>query len=74
MTTGFIPMEDLKPKFQDQPMRYNNWYFVVQFSHQGQDCIAKFALTEGNLLQQGNQIFFIRIVKLNIFLIVYDLP
>lgn len=58
MTTGFIPMEDLKPKFQDQPMRYNNWYFVVQFSHQGQDCIAKFALTEGNLLQQGNQIFF----------------
>lgn len=53
-----ISIEDLKPKFQEQPMRYNNWYFVVQFTHQGRECIAKFALIEGTLLGQGNQIFF----------------
>jgi hypothetical protein len=52
-----IPFEDLQPKFQDQDQRYNDWYFTVHFNHEGQNCIAKLAITEGTLLGQGNQIW-----------------
>jgi len=54
--SNLISLEDLKPKFQDSPQRYNNWYFTTHFTHKDQDYLLKLAITEGSLLGQSNKL------------------
>ncbi|MFX1537596.1 MAG: hypothetical protein ACFFDI_25625 [Promethearchaeota archaeon] len=42
-------LEELKPKYLDQPDRWNNWYFAVDFTQEGKDYSFKLAIAEGTL-------------------------
>jgi len=52
--TTKITLEEMKPKFQDAPTRYNNWYTTADFTFNGKDYCLKLSLTEGTLLGQQN--------------------
>ncbi|WXG39655.1 MAG: hypothetical protein WED07_02275 [Candidatus Freyarchaeum deiterrae] len=47
-----VELDDLRVKNQDQPLRFNDWYFTMHFSHEGKERLAKFSITEGTLLGQ----------------------
>ncbi|WXG39324.1 MAG: hypothetical protein WED07_00570 [Candidatus Freyarchaeum deiterrae] len=52
-----LELEDLKPKNLDKP-HYNDWYSVINFQHEGKECLAKFAITEGTLMGQNTKLHF----------------
>ncbi|MFX1538369.1 MAG: hypothetical protein ACFFDI_29615 [Promethearchaeota archaeon] len=54
MVTSKITLEEVKPKFQDQDERYNNWYFAATFSYEGIVYNIKLSISEGSLLGQQN--------------------
>ncbi|HOT92691.1 MAG TPA: hypothetical protein PLJ78_16705 [Anaerolineae bacterium] len=51
-------IDELTPKFLDQPEHFNDWYFTVHFEHGGRPLLAKFSITEGNLLGQATHFTF----------------
>jgi len=59
-TTTRFTIDELSPKYLNQPERFNDWYFTVHFVHEGQPCLAKFSITEGSLLGQTAQLTFSR--------------
>ncbi|MFX0063936.1 MAG: hypothetical protein ACFFC7_17335 [Candidatus Hermodarchaeota archaeon] len=46
--TSNFNLDDFKPKYLDQD-RWNNWYFVVHFTHEEKDYTLKLAVAEGTL-------------------------
>ncbi len=51
-------IDELMPQFLDRPEHFNDWYFTVHFEHGGRPMLAKFSITEGNLLGQATHFTF----------------
>lgn len=48
--SSFIELDDLVPKHLDEPQHWNDWYFAVNFEHEGTNHWLVFATTEGTFL------------------------
>lgn len=51
-----LDLDDLMPKNMDKEKQYNNWYFVINYTHEGKEYLGKFAITQGNLVHQNTKI------------------
>ena len=51
-------LSELILQFPDAPSRFNDWYFTAHFVHEGHDYLAKFSISEGNLLGQAAHLTF----------------
>jgi len=45
-----IDLDDLKPKHLDLPQHWNDWYFTVNFTHEGKDYWLVFSTAEGTFM------------------------
>lgn len=45
-----IQLDDLRPKGLDQPLHWNDWYFTVNFNHQGKDHFLVLSISEGTFM------------------------
>ena len=45
-----LDLEDYKPRYLDEPERWNDWYFVVNFLHQGKEYFLTLTINEGTIM------------------------